>query len=48
MANQGFSGSPTEHVIILVVTVTGRGATPNLYGNFSSAEGISVQYQSLI
>ena len=32
VANQGFSGSPTEHVIILVVTVTGRGPHPIYMG----------------
>ena len=30
MANDGLQGSPTKNVIILVVTVTGRGATPKV------------------
>ena len=28
VANEGFSESPTTHVTILVVTVTGRGPNP--------------------
>ena len=31
VVNEGLQGSPTENVIILVVTVTGRGATPKVY-----------------